>query len=152
MDTLWQDIRDSLRLLSKHRAFTVMCGPFFSIMPFPPLGLYTIHHVRYTPHCEWWDTGSPDYRDPYEYMERSPRKSNALRMLKDASRYIPCLSKCRYVDSIWVIKTVLPKSEIDDSRPVLYCRDCGLRNLTCLMGGKIDNIYDIIEFEDRVQA
>src|SRR3972149_3318818 len=35
------------------RGFTMMCGPFFSIMPFPPRGLHTLSHVRYTPHCDW---------------------------------------------------------------------------------------------------
>jgi hypothetical protein len=34
---------------------TVMCGPFFSVMPFPPRGLHTLSHVRYTPHEAWSD-------------------------------------------------------------------------------------------------
>jgi len=126
---------------------TMMCGPFFSFMPFPPLGLCTLSHVRYTPHCEWFDTSRTAYLDPYEYFDRVPRVSHSVHMIKDASRYIPCLEKCRYVDSLWEVKTVLPKSEVDDSRPVLYVTDWGLPNLTCLMGGKIDNIYDIIEYE-----
>jgi len=32
---------------------TVMCGPFFSVMPFPPRGAHTLSHVRYTPHYAW---------------------------------------------------------------------------------------------------
>lgn len=142
------DVPDELR----GRGITLMCGPFFSIMPFPPRGLHTLSHVRYTPHCEWWDNGQPHWRDPYEFFTRAARLSNFPHMVRDASRYLPCVSKCRYVDSIWEIKTVLPKSEVDDSRPVLYRRDCGLPNLTCIMGGKIDNIYDIIEFEDAVHG
>jgi len=48
------------------------------------------------------------------------------------------------VDSVWEVKTVLPRSEVDDSRPVLYP---GLRlpGLTCMLGAKIDNIYDVLE-------
>lgn len=130
-----------------HRGITLMCGPFFSIMPFPPLGLHTLSHVRYTPHCEWRDTSGTAYMDAYEYFERVPKRSRGLHMIKDASRYMPCLEECRQVDSLWEVKTVLPKSELDDSRPVLYMKDWGLPNLTCLMGGKIDNIYDIIEYE-----
>lgn len=129
-----------------HRGITVMCGPFFSIMPFPPRGLHSLSHVRYTPHCEWKDTRESEYMDAYEYFDRVPRKSHGLHMIKDAARYMPCLEKCRQVDSLWEVKTVLPKSELDDSRPVLFAADWGLPNLTCLMGGKIDNIYDIIEF------
>jgi hypothetical protein len=66
-------------------------------------------------------------------------------MLKDAQRYIPALQDCRYIDSIWEVKTVLPQSEVDDSRPILMKRDQGIPNLTCIMGGKIDNIYDVFE-------
>jgi glycine/D-amino acid oxidase-like deaminating enzyme len=130
-----------------HRGFTLMCGPFFSIMPFPPLGLHTLSHVRYTPHCEWYDDGGSGYVDPYEYFDGVPKKSSAAHMIKDAARYMPCLEKCRHVDSLWEVKTVLPQSEMDDSRPVLYAEDWGLPSLTCLMGGKIDNIYDIMEYE-----
>lgn len=129
------------------RSVTMMCGPFFSFMPFPPLGLYTLSHVRYTPHCEWTDRSGIPYLDPYAYFDKVPKVTRAVHMIKDASRYIPCLRECRYVDSLWEIKTVLPKSEVDDSRPVLHVADWGLPNLTCLMGGKIDNIYDIIEHE-----
>ena len=32
---------------------TLMCGPFFSCMPFPSAGLHTLSHVRYTPHAGW---------------------------------------------------------------------------------------------------
>jgi glycine/D-amino acid oxidase-like deaminating enzyme len=134
-----------------HRGVTLMCGPFFSIMPFPPLGLHTLSHVRYTPHCEWYDSQGTSYMDSYAYFDAARKKSNYPHMVKDAARYMPCLSKCRYDHSIWEVKTVLPRSEIDDSRPVLYVPDCGFPNLTCLMGGKIDNIYDIIEFEDSRQ-
>ena len=136
----------------KHLGITVMCGPFFSIMPFPPLHLHNINHVRYSPHCEWWDKADVTYRDPYEYCRVARKKSNHVHMTKDIARYIPCMSTCRYVDSIWDIKVVLPKSEVDDSRPVLYRKDCGLPNLTCLMGGKIDNVYDIIEYENASYA
>ena len=136
----------------RNMGITVMCGPYFSIMPFPPRGLHTLSHVRYTPHCEWKDTAEDQYMDPYAYLESRPRRSNFPRMVRDAARYVPCLSECRQVDSIWEIKTVLPKSEVDDSRPVFYRTNCGLPNLTSLMGGKIDNIYDIIEFESAART
>lgn len=131
----------------RHCGITMMCGPFFSVMPFPPLGLHTLSHVRYTPHCEWRDGGGGDYRDPYDLFVRLGKRTRFPHMVRDVARYLPLLAGCRYVDSIWEVKTVLPKSEVDDSRPVLYRRDCGLPHLTSLMGGKIDNIYDILEFE-----
>jgi glycine/D-amino acid oxidase-like deaminating enzyme len=132
-------------------SFTMMCGPFFSLMPFPPRGLYTLSHVRYTPHCEWHDSDSSVWRDPYAMLNMAAKKSHFPYMIKDVRRYLPLLEGCQYIDSLWEVKTVLPKSEADDSRPVLYRKHCGLPNLTCLMGGKIDNIYDIIEFEAETQ-
>ena len=56
---------------------TVMCGPFFSLMPFPPRGLHSLSHVRYTPHCEWIDSPSAIYRDP-SAMLASLRKAHAI--------------------------------------------------------------------------
>lgn len=127
------------------RAFTMMCGPFFSIMPFAPRGLHALSHVRYTPHAEWTDLPGGEWRDPYAVLSAVERRSNFPHMIRDASRYMPCLRACRQVDSLWEIKTVLPKSEVDDSRPVLYRENCGLPGVTSLLGAKIDNIYDVLE-------
>jgi hypothetical protein len=122
---------------------TMMCGPFFSMMPFPARRLHTLSHVRYTPHCSWQDLNQQTM-DTDEYFKKTPRKTNYPQMIKDAMRYVPSLKECRYVDSLWEIKTLLPLSETDDSRPILFKKDHGLQNLTCVMGGKIDNIYDVL--------
>jgi hypothetical protein len=66
-------------------------------------------------------------------------------MLRDAQRYLPALAEARYVESLFEIKTVLLRNEVDDGRPILFKPDHGLRNLATIMGGKIDNIYDILE-------
>lgn len=126
----------------RHLGITVMCGPFFSIMPFPPRHLHTLSHVRYTPHCYWQDTENFASATS-EIYHQADRKSNYSYMIRDAGRYIPILKDCCYVDSMWEIKTILPQSEVDDSRPILFKRNQGLPNLTCVLGGKIDNIYDI---------
>lgn len=124
---------------------TVMCGPFFSIMPFPARGLHSLTHVRYTPHTYWHDVEGETYQDGYRRMASLERSSNFLRMSMDARRYLPCVADASYVESLWEVKTVLPVSEFDDSRPILFSRNRELENLTCIMGGKIDNIYDMIE-------
>lgn len=120
---------------------TVMCGPFFSIMPFPPRRLHSLSHVRYTPH-HWWHDRADARSRPEGHR---PELHSAFdRMVRDAARYLPCLARCRYQDSLWEVKTVLPASERDDSRPILYRPDHGLPGLTCIMGGKIDNVYDVM--------
>jgi hypothetical protein len=122
---------------------TVMCGPFFSCMPFPPRGLHTLSHVRYTPHGEWQDTETTRH-ELEALVGREHPASHFQHMARDAARYLPLLGECRHVDSLWEIKTVLPSSEEDDSRPILFRRHCGLRNFHCVMGAKIDNIFDAL--------
>jgi hypothetical protein len=127
---------------------TIMCGPFFSTMPFPPRGLHSLSHVRYTPHYSWQDTEG-SYADANDYLYGTIRTTNYPYMIKDAQRYLPSLKDCRYVDSVWEVKTVLPSSEVDDSRPILFAKGQGLENLICIVGGKIDNVYDMFcEVED----
>ena len=48
-------------------------------------------------------------------------------------------------DSIIEVKTVLSRSMEDDSRPIFFSADHGLANYTCVMGGKLDNVYDVLE-------
>ena len=123
---------------------TLMCGPFFSFMPFPPRpGLHTLSHVRYTPHAFWIEDGSSRCHDPYQALEAFPRRSHFPHIQRDAQRYIPALGRCSQIDSIWEVKTILPRSELDDGRPILLKPDWGLQGLTCIMGGKIDNVYDV---------
>lgn len=129
--------------------FTVMDGPFFSIMPFPARGLHSLSHVRYTPHTYWLDDGDKNFVDTrrfiknHAYVNKHNIKSYHVHMLNDAVRYLPVLKECNYVDSIWEIKTILPQSEVDDSRPILFKRNQKLANVVSVMGGKIDNIFDI---------
>jgi len=125
----------------RNLSITVMCGPFFSVMPFPPLGLSTLSHVSYTPHYEWTD-------DPEGYSPHSPAfplRTRFDRMRRDAARYVPILEECGYVRSLWEIKTILPQSGVNDSRPILFKRDPAAPNIVSILGSKIDNIYDLDE-------
>ena len=65
-------------------------------------------------------------------------------MIRDAARYLPLLGGCRVADSIWEVKTVLPRSEMDDSRPILFRPHHGLPNFHCVTGAKLDNVYDLL--------
>jgi hypothetical protein len=99
--------------------------------------------VRYTPHCSWIDNGG-DSPDPYAVMAGAPRPSKAAHMLRDAQRYLPALSRARIVDSLFEVKTLLVRNEIDDGRPILMERSESANTVYSIMGGKIDNIYDVI--------
>ena len=120
---------------------TVMCGPFFSFMPFPPRKLHSLSHVRYTPHRAWHERNS-DFADASLFREQD-EPSLCGHMLKDAARYFPAVASFRQRDTLIELKTVLPQSSHDDSRPILFRRHDQLPGLVSVLGAKVDNIYDL---------
>lgn len=123
---------------------TVMCGPFFSVMPFPPRGLHTLSHVRYTPHCSWVESDA-SAMDPRRAVGSYAGGSRSRYMLNDSQRYLPGLAKAKIVDSLWETKAILLRNELDDGRPILMERSETAPNVYSIMGGKLDNIYDVIQ-------
>lgn len=121
---------------------TVMDGAFFSMMPYPSRpGLCTLSHVRYTPHCAWFDAPGAVPLDGNEL-----RESYATRfphMIRDAARFLPAIAGARYVESLWEIKGIMPRSEQDDSRPILFRESLELPGLFSVLGAKIDSVYDV---------
>lgn len=122
---------------------TIMDGPFFGVMPFPDKGLHTIHHVRYSVRDSVLDSLVTDISDLPNQL--SVKDSNFIYMIKDAKRYIPALEGSKYRGSLYEARTVLIKSEVTDARPILFRKDYGIKNFHIVLGGKIDNIYDILE-------
>lgn len=133
----------------RHLGITVMCGPFFSIMPFPARGLHSLSHVRFTPHYTWADDSvrSPD---PYSVPATQRVRSSFAAMRQDAIRYLPLIAGCTQQGSLWEVKTMLPRSEGDDSRPILFKRLVENARLVNVMGGKIDNVFDALPEVDAV--
>ena len=125
---------------------TVMDGPFFSMMPFPARGLHTLSHVRYTPHLHWNDEQGID---PYKKLQQYECATRVDRMVRDVGRYLPAVLDARYVDSLFEVKTVLVKNEGDDGRPILFEKHPELPGCYSILGGKIDNIYDVLEKLDE---
>ncbi|MBK9441216.1 MAG: FAD-dependent oxidoreductase [Comamonadaceae bacterium] len=121
---------------------TVMDGPFFSIMPFPARGLHTLSHVRYTPHMHWNDAQDIN---PYQKLYQYECATRVDRMVRDVGRYLPAVHNAKYVNSLFEIKTVLVKNEGDDGRPILFEKHPELPGCYSILGGKIDNIYDVLE-------
>ncbi len=121
---------------------TVMDGPFFSMMPFPARGLHTLSHVRYTPHLHWQDKQGID---PYKRLNDYDRVTRVDRMVRDVGRYLPAVLDAKYVESLFEVKTVLVKNEGDDGRPILFEKHHELPGCYSVLGGKIDNIYDVLE-------
>src|SRR5262249_5036370 len=124
-------------------AVTVMDGPFFSLMPYPSAGrgLHTLSHVRYTPHYNWHDQPN----QPVVDLLTTRGATRFDHMVRDAARYLPAMRDTRHVDSLWEVKTVMPRSEKDDSRPILLRRCAEHPSLITVLGAKIDSVYDVEE-------
>jgi len=125
------------------QAVTLMDGPFFSVMPYPAEQLYSLTHVRYTPHLNWIDTAGT--LPPYDVARAYRGPSRAYQMKVDAQRYMPCLADLKISKSLFEVKTVLLKNEQDDGRPILFQRNPDTSRIVSILGGKIDNIYDLFE-------
>jgi glycine/D-amino acid oxidase-like deaminating enzyme len=128
---------------------TVMDGAFFSMMPFPAREqLHSLSHVRYTPHLHWNDEPGID---PYQKLDHYEQATRVDRMVRDVGRYIPAVLDAVYVESLFEVKTVLVKNESDDGRPILFEKYPELPGCYSVLGGKIDNIYDVLEKLDAEQ-
>lgn len=129
---------------------TIMDGPFFSMMPFPAENVHSLSHVTYTPHISW--TESEDAKqsiNPYLILASGPRSSRSSRMIRDASKFVPRISESEYLKSLYEVKTVLSTNEIDDGRPILFEKHPRLHGLYSILGGKIDNVYDVLSRLDE---
>lgn len=117
---------------------TVMDGPFFSTMPFPALGAHSLTHVRYTPHAAHDRARISDVP--------TPEITRASAMVRSAARYLPAMARSKILGSIFEVKAVLQRNEHDDGRPILIEQSAENRRVFSILGGKIDNIYDVFEY------
>tara|TARA_S200000501_G_C20868900_1_gene763344 strand:- start:4276 stop:5364 length:1089 start_codon:yes stop_codon:yes gene_type:complete len=121
----------------KNLGITIMDGPFFSLMPFPSKNLHSLTHVRYTPHTSWTN-------DNYKKINIKYQKQTKInRMIRDSKRYLPIIEKSDYLESFYEIKTVSMNNENDDGRPIIFEKNDINPKIFTILGGKIDNIYDI---------
>ena len=130
---------------------TVMDGPFFSTMPFPAAGagIHSLTHVRNTPHLFW--TSQQSDIDPEQILRNTAKNSRFDLMRRDAARYMPAIARAEYSHSLFDIKVVLQANEVDDGRPILLEQHPDHPGLLSVLGGKIDNIYDIMQgLDDRL--
>lgn len=147
------DVDEQLR----QYGFTVMDGPFFSIMPFGRTGLHSLTSVTFTPHttsyeelplfacqeqsggyCSAWWLGNcnncpakPDTAFPY--------------MANLARKYLREQYGFEYRSSLFSMKPILMSSEIDDSRPTVIRTYSKKPAFVSVLSGKINTVYDLDE-------
>ena len=137
--------------------FTVMDGPFFSIMPFGKTGYHSLTSVTFTPHIT-----SYDELPAFPCQEKSNGYCTSLRLgncndcpakPNTAFPYMSSLAKkyllddydFKYIRSLFSMKPILMSSEIDDSRPTIIKKYSTNPTFVGVLSGKINTVYDLDE-------
>ena len=145
------NVNDMLRAYG----FTVMDGPFFSIMPFGKTDVHSLTSVTFTPHATSYDptptftcqSGNYDYCSPRHLGNCNDCKAKPQSafpyMANLARKYLREEYAFEYKESLFSMKPILMSSEIDDSRPTVV-RTYSV-NPTCVgvLSGKINTVYDL---------
>lgn len=147
------DVNDRM----KNNGFTVMDGPFFSIMPFGKTGYHSLTSVTFTPHTTSYD-GVPTFdcqrksggfcstfhlgncNDcPVKPATAFPYMANLAR------KYMLDRFEFEYRKSLFSMKPILMSSEIDDSRPTVIRKYSEKPTFVGVLSGKINTVYDLDE-------
>jgi glycine/D-amino acid oxidase-like deaminating enzyme len=130
----------------QNMAITLMDGPFFSLFPFGgEKGVSTLSHVRYTPHVAASAEGEGWYDLRREYEKNQLTRFPFMR--NDAARFVPAIRALEYVESLYEMKVVPVRNEVDDGRPILFREHTGILGgkapyIVSLLGSKLDSIYE----------
>ena len=141
----------------KDVGFTVMDGPFFSIMPFGKTGMHSLTSVTFTPHATSYDElpgfacqeESVGYCDKYHLgnCNECPAKPDTAfpYMANLARKYMKDEYGFNYESSLFSMKPILMSSEIDDSRPTVIRVHSEKPKFISVLSGKINTVYDMEE-------
>lgn len=147
------DVNDRL----KNIGFTVMDGPFFSIMPFGKTGCHSLTSVTFTPHTTCYEeiptfpcqeksegTCSKDRLGNCNVCPAKPETAFPY-MSNLAKKYMLDDYKFTYKQSLFSMKPILMSSEIDDSRPTVIRKYTSGPTFVGVLSGKINTVYDLDE-------
>lgn len=144
----------------KKYGFTVMDGPFFSIMPFGKTGFHSLTSVTFTPHttsygsvptfpCQEKSDGYCSLRHLGNCNDCPVRPQTAFPYMANlAKKYLKDEFEFCYHSSLFSMKPILTSSEIDDSRPTVIRVYSENPTFISVLSGKINTVYDLDEVLD----
>jgi len=145
------DVNDRLR----EYGFTVMDGPFFSIMPFGKTGEHSLTSVTFTPHATSYDAvpqfscqvdsgGYCNGRHLGNCNDCKAKPQTAFPYMANLARkYLREEYAFQYKKSLFSMKPILMSSEIDDSRPTVVRTFSENPTFVGVLSGKINTVYDL---------
>ena len=101
-----------------------------------------------TPHFTWTEKDLPG-QSASRVLAQHPKKSHFQWMIRDSQRYLPTLAGTKLVDTLFEVKTLLSGTDIDDARPIAFHRDRSNPRFVSILGGKLDNLFDVLEVIER---
>lgn len=137
--------------------FTVMDGPFFSIMPFGKTGMHSLTSVTFTPHTTSYeelplfscqkDSGGLCSEGRLGNCNACVAKPPTAfpYMARLAGKYLRDEFGFAYHKSLFSMKPILLSSEIDDSRPTVVRIFSEKPTFVSVLSGKINTVYDLDE-------
>lgn len=150
------DVDEDLQKLG----ITVMDGSFFSIMPFGKRGVHSLTAVDSTPHktcfdrlpafdCQNGNTSCTQMKlQNCNVCASKPQRANIYTQ-QLAKKYLKPSFSINFRESLFCIKPILLKSELDDSRPTIVKKYSESPLFVSVLSGKINTIY---ELEDLIDA
>ena len=136
------------------RGFTMMDGPFWSMMPFGKTREVSLTSVGLTPvlradvdprfDCQQRrDDCTPLALAECSSCPQQPR-SLAVHQVQQMRLFLKEADSFEAVRSIWTVKTVLRIAEVDDARPTVVRREPDLPVWT-VFSGKVSTVFDLEE-------
>ncbi len=110
-------------------------------MPMPAESCHSLTHVRYTPHASWNLQHHPV--DTRRVLREAAPTSRFAFMQRDAQIYLPALKNIRYRSSLFEVKAIPNKHEIDDGRPILFRVQSESPFCASVLGSKIDSVFEL---------
>jgi len=132
--------------------FTVMDGPFWSMMPFGHSDQVTLTSVGLTPLRRSKDEASFDcqsLRDGCTALQLADctqchvrPASASIHQLQQVKLFLKNEFAFRPTRSLLTVKAILSTSQVDDARPTLIHREPDL-NVTTIFSGKVSTLFDL---------
>lgn len=134
------------------RGFTVMDGPFWSLMPFGKSNKVSLTSVGLTPlkrsvdrarfSCQKEQTNCATFALNDCSVCPSRPESNLVHHKQQMQLFLKHASEFRETERLITVKAIMTSTSIDDARPTVVHKEDGL-NIWTVISGKVSSVFDL---------